>query len=310
MDKPILFLMVGLPCSGKSFKSQELAEKYNATIFSSDSLREELFNDVNHQEDNAKLFNELHRRIKECIKSGNSAIYDATNISYKRRMAFLSELKYIPCKKICVLMATPYDECVQRSKKRDRKVPEYVIERMYLNFDIPWYNEGWDEIKLEYSDGAENSYGSPYDFIEATKDFDQENSHHDLTLGEHCAKTTMYVNQCLLNQFGINCSTELKYAAMLHDNGKQYTKTFVNSKGEVTEQAHYYNHERVGCYNSLFYETPCDKLYVSTLIRWHMQPYFNVKGDNEKLESKYKNLLGDDLYNSVMLLHKADRAAH
>lgn len=310
MDKPILFLMVGLPCSGKSVKSQELAEEHNATIFSSDALREELFNDVNHQEDNAKLFNELHRRIKECLKEGNHAIYDATNINYKRRMAFLSELKNIPCKKICVLMATPFDVCLNRNNKRDRKVPEHVINRMYLNFDIPWYYEGWDEIEVEYADGVENLYGWPYDFIESTMYFDQENSHHDLTLGEHCAKTTTYVNQCLVNRIGVTCTTELKYAAMLHDNGKPYTKTFTNGKGEVTEQAHYYNHERVGSYDSLFYEMPCNKLYVATLIRWHMMPYFYEKDNNESLHNKYKKLWGEDLYNSIMLLHKADKAAH
>jgi len=188
MDKPILFFMVGLPCSGKSVKSQELAEKHNAAIFSSDALREELFNDVNHQEDNAKLFNELHRRIKECLREGKNAIYDATNINYKRRMAFISELKSIPCNKICILMATPFDVCLNRNGKRERKVPEYVIDRMYRNFDIPWYFEGFDEIEVEYADGTKNLYGSPYDFITSTMHFDQENPHHDLTLGEHCAK--------------------------------------------------------------------------------------------------------------------------
>lgn len=310
MDKPILYMLVGLPCSGKSVKAQAIAEEHNATVFSSDSLREELFNDVNHQKDNAKLFNELHRRIKECLKDGKNAIYDATNINYKRRMAFIAELKSIPCKKICILMATPFEVCLKRNEKRERKVPEYVIERMCLNFDVPWYFEGWDEIEVEYADGVENLYGSPYDFIKSTMFFDQENSHHDLTLGEHCAKTTTYVNQCLSNRLGVSCTTELKYAAMLHDNGKPYTKTFTNSKGEVTEQAHYYSHERIGSYDSLFYEMPCNKLYVATLIRWHMQPYFNEKDNSEKLNNKYKKLWGENLYDAIMLLHKADKAAH
>ena len=106
MDKPKFIMLVGLPGSGKSFKAQELSQEYNATIFSSDALREELFNDVNHQADNTTLFNELHKRIKDCLKEGNNAIYDATNINYKKRMAFLAELKNIPCEKICVIMAT------------------------------------------------------------------------------------------------------------------------------------------------------------------------------------------------------------
>lgn len=310
MDKPNFWMCVGLPCSGKSTISQTIAEKYNASVFSSDELRAEMFGDVNNQEHNQEVFDELHRRIKECLREGKSAVYDACSISYKRRMAFLSELKNIPCKKICILMATPFDICLNRNEKRERKVPVHVIDRMYCNFDVPWYYEGWDEIKVEYADGTENLYGSPYYFITSTMHFDQENPHHDLTLGEHCAKTTTYVNQCLENQLGSNSSMELRYAAMLHDNGKPYTKTFVNGKGEITEQAHYYNHERTGSYDSLFYEMPCNKLYVATLIRWHMQPYFYEKDNNEKLHNKYKKLWGEDLYNAVALLHKADRAAH
>ena len=132
--KPNFIMLVGLPGSGKSVKAQELSEHYNAAIFSSDSLREELFGDVNHQADNTKLFEELHKRIKNCLREGKSAIYDATNINYKRRMAFLSELVNIPCEKICVLIATPYEECLERNSKRERHVPEHVIERMYRSF--------------------------------------------------------------------------------------------------------------------------------------------------------------------------------
>ena len=100
--------MVGLVASGKSTKAKELSEIYNAAIFSSDALREEMFHNVNDQEHNQELFVELHRRIKNCLRSGRNAIMDATNLNYKKRMSFLSELKNIPCEKICVLMATPY----------------------------------------------------------------------------------------------------------------------------------------------------------------------------------------------------------
>lgn len=145
---PKVIMMIGLPYSGKTYKAKELAEKYNATLFSSDTLREELFGDVNHQTDNKILFDELHKRIKNCLQGGNSAIMDATNINRKRRMKFLEELKDIPCEKICVLMATSYDECLKRSMKRERKVPHYIIEKIYYNFQYPDSDEGWDCIQI------------------------------------------------------------------------------------------------------------------------------------------------------------------
>lgn len=116
--KPVLVVMTGLPASGKSVLSLKLAEEYNAAVFSSDALRKELFGDEGNQGNNSKLFIELHRRIKECLRSGNNAIYDATNISSKRRRAFLQELNKIDCHKKCVIVATPYEQCQENNHKR------------------------------------------------------------------------------------------------------------------------------------------------------------------------------------------------
>jgi len=64
MESNKLIMMVGLPASGKSFVAEQLALKENATIHSSDSLRKELFGDVNVQDKNGEVFQELHNRIK------------------------------------------------------------------------------------------------------------------------------------------------------------------------------------------------------------------------------------------------------
>lgn len=306
MNKPKFFMMCGLVASGKSIRAKKLAKEYNATIFSSDALREELFNNVNDQEHNQELFVELHRRIKECLKSGKNACYDATNLSYKKRMAFLQELKNIPCEKICVLMATPYEECLKRNALRERKVPEYVIERMYRQFDPPYWYEGWDNIKVEWSSNTQ--FKSITDWLSSAEDFNQDNPYHSLTLDRHSEKTLDYV---FIVASGMDDrSIALRNAAVLHDNGKYFCKTFKNSKGDITEHAHYYNHEHVGSYNSLFYKMLCHPLDVAVLVRWHMQPYFWDKDNNEKLHNKCRELWGEKLYQDIILIHKADNAAH
>lgn len=300
---PTITMLIGLPGSGKSFKAKEIAEQTGATIFSSDSLREEMFDNINHQADNTKLFVELHRRIKDCLKEGNNAIYDATNINYKRRMAFLAELKNIPCKKVCILMATPYEECLKRNAERERKVPEHVIERMYRQFNIPYWYEGWDDIQIEYSD-YEGCYRSPLNFFNKYVDYDQHNSHHELTLGEHCLRTSLHIFQKTPQDF------TMMFAALIHDCGKPFCATFKNKKGETTEECHYYDHQYVGAYNALFYDyrrINTNALDIAILIMWHMQPYFNKE---EKTKNKYRKLWGEELYNNIMRLHEADEAAH
>lgn len=292
--------MVGLAASGKSTKAKELTLEYNATIFSSDILREEMFGDINDQEHNQELFVELHKRIKDCLRNGKSAIMDATNINYKKRMAFLAELKSITCEKICVLMATPYEECLRRNAERDRKVPEHAITRMYHNFNIPYWYEGWDDIQIEYGI-FQGYYGKPVNWYNNYKDYNQYNSHHKLPLGEHCHRSALWIDD--------RGSVALFCAAYIHDCGKPETATFTNSKGIVTEECRYYNHQYVSGYKALLfdYSNPLD---IAIIVMWHMQPYFWEKDNNEKLHNKYRKLWGENLYQDIMNLHDADKHAH
>ena len=304
---PIVVVMCGMPCSGKSTKAFEFAAEYDANIHSSDAIRAELLGDINNQNNNNLVFQTLHKRIKDDLRNGKSCIYDACNVHYKERIAFLREIKDISCKKICVMMATPYEVCIERSNNRDRHVPEYVIKRMYNNFNIPYWYEGWDDIKICYSEGSENSNNTLNDIIEQNYSnplwtYDQHNSHHEFTLGRHMYETAQW-----MDFYGGNANTMT--AAALHDMSKPRVATFYNKKGEKTEDCHYYEHNNVSAYDSLFV-TPVydsDKLTVATIIMWHMQPYFNK---TQKTTDKYRKLWGEKLYSDIMLLHQCDKAAH
>ena len=89
--------------------------------------------------------------IASLKKDGKKVIYDATNLNWKRRKAFLQELNNIDCWKVCNVIATPIEICIKQNELRDRQVPFEVIDRMYRNFDIPYYNEGWDRINIIYT---------------------------------------------------------------------------------------------------------------------------------------------------------------
>lgn len=128
---------------------------------------------------------------------------------------------------------------------------------------------------------------------------DQDNPHHDLTVGAHCIATYANIH---------NGSPELYEAAMLHDIGKAFTKAFKNSNGEDTDIAHYYEHHHVSAYDSLFYTQPAlDVLYVAGVIQWHMRPFELERVPHaEKAVAKFKRLIGDKMYADVMALHEAD----
>lgn len=144
---PTFIMMVGLPYSGKSYYAEKLSKEYGAVVYSSDAIRAEILGDVQDQNNNGKVFEVLHRRVYDDLSNGKSVIYDATNINYKRRMDTIQRLKRIPCEKVCYLMATPFSECVERSKYRDRVVPYEVLERMYKSIWIPQYYEAGIALK-------------------------------------------------------------------------------------------------------------------------------------------------------------------
>lgn len=307
-DIPKLFMMIGIPGSGKSAEAEEIAKEHSAVIHASDKLREEIFGDINHQKDNGVLFNELHKRIYKDLVAGKNVIYDATNINSKKRMSFLRTLRNIKCEKIGIIMATPYKQCLKNNENRERSIPKEVIKKMYMNFQTPYYYEGFDVIQVVLWD-QEYQPILPIDIFEKYKDFQQDNKHHTLTLGEHLEKACDY---CLekMDQYEYGYTQEVLWAATLHDCGKPFTKTFKRYNEEEDGDAHYYNHMNVGAYDTFFWLAAINvnSLLVSWLVCNHMEPYFWKKC--EGMEEKQKKLWGQSLYRKVLCVHEADVEAH
>lgn len=293
--KPTLIMLCGLPGSGKSKAAEEYSYCFPVMIHSSDALRKEMFGDENCQDKNNELFNELHSRIKKDLLDGRDVIYDACNIHSKFRMAFLNSIRKIDCCKEAWIIATPYEICLRNNWMRERKIPDAVIDRMYRNWQTPWYFEGWDSIK------AFNNYKGYYDLLTKTKwtrfnQYNQNNPYHTKTLGDHLFAAEEYIKN-------YSDDDNLARAALMHDFGKPYCR-FEDKVGI----SHYYDHENVGAYDAL--SIYCQPVEVSALINYHMHPihWENVK-DYDKVCDKWRKIWGTDFFDKIMLLHEADEAS-
>ena len=300
-------MIIGFPGSGKSTYALKLADSENAIIFSSDALRKELYGSESVQDHNEEVFNILMKRMIEALKAGKNVIFDAMNISSKYRRNTLKMIDKYCSKKLAYLIATPFMECLLRNDKRDRHVPEYVIKRAYMNFNIPHKAEGFDDVIIIYS---KKLFFLPIEhLVDEMKEIDHCNHHHRLTIGTHMLTAyNKYKEACDSGEYQYD--QELAYAILAHDIGKPFTQTNINYKGEICKEYHYYNHANVGAYDILFTSIPEDiKINVALLIQYHMK-YYDSWGQSEKAKQKDIKLLGNDLFNKLEILHKFDLEAH
>lgn len=302
MEKPILIVLCGLQGSGKSTYARE--HKTMAEVVSSDEIRIENNNNIS----NDKVFKEFYSRINYFLAHGKNVIADATNITIKSRKTFFQEIK-IDCYKKIIIFNTPIEVCRERIIQRNEKgiqppVPIDVLLRYYKNFEIPFYEEGWDEIEIFNKPTNSDSIAFADKLLGEAEDFNQKNHHHTLTLGKHMEMAGLYLEDKKEKEI-------LICAAYYHDVGKLFTQKF-DDNGE----AHYYNHSNIGAY-ILLSKCGCfdeDHNYdVKETLNWifyinyHMLP-FDIIG-KPKATAKWKKLFGEEKFHNLCILNEADAAA-
>lgn len=305
----MLIMMCGPSYSGKSVLAKEYATKYHAKIVATDDIREELFGSADVQKDHDKVFALAYARIDSYLQQDFNVVFDATNLLMKHRMKFIERFKKHDCTFMCVVCATPLEEIQRRALTRERVVPYNVVMRQIKQFQCPGEYEGWDIIEVRRS----GEYSIEKDLSRAMP-VSQDNHNHSLTIGKHCEEAWNEAWRLVLKaDYSAIDSQNATRAARYHDIGKLYTKEFKNMKGEPTKEAHFYGHHSVSSY---FYlasvesdkdDAPDErKLYIAQLIGWHMEPYFR----KEKAWDKFAEIIGEELSRDILLIHKADLAAH
>lgn len=291
-EKPTLFMMIGISGSGKSTYAQKVADEYVAKIVSSDAIRKEIFGDENVQDHNDIIFQTYNSDIATCLRSGYDVIADATNLTYKSRKATFNAIKDIDCRVVALIQCTPLKDCLDMNSERERTVPNNVIIKQIKCFQIPFFEEGFDEIVLCNKETTpDHSYWKKIDSIMYR--FNQNSPYHTQTLWSH--------SETVAKNFHIS------FVAYYHDVGKIFTE-----EKDDNGISHYYNHANVGTYVLLTKYHPNIKdediynyvfLYNLFLVNYHMLP-FDWKTD--KARNKWRGIFGEEKYADLMMLHEAD----
>ena len=310
-----LYVMIGLPGSGKSYWANKLyidnEQLYEPTvILSSDEYRKKLYGDESDQTHNNEVFNALYSDMRKYLSEGKSVIFDATNTTLKARRRIFNEIQGIKDINhiIVYVVCPPIEKCYEQNSMRERKVENYVIDKFYRSFQFPQKFEGFDMIWINngnifYEEYDEFPEFSPdeYDIItERMNSFDQRNPHHKYSLGVHCEKVADATFEKKPSCY------QMYLAAKLHDIGKLFTQS-IDENGI----AHYYNHDSIGAYYlashlNLMLGNDWDDIFeVLFYVNYHMRAHRDFK--SPKAEKKYRGIFGDELFDRLMIFGQCDR---
>ena len=287
-----LFVLVGLQGSGKSTFAEEYKNtNENIEIVSSDAIREE----NNWEIDNNKVFDIFYKRINEFLKNGKDVIADATNITIKARRQLFEKVK-VESEKIAVVFNVPIGVCrsrlIKRNESSTRKVPIEVLEKYHKSFQIPFYEEGFNQIILIKEETFSSSFHKSV--LNLMEGFNQRSKYHDYDLYKHS----------LFVEIGVSASVGFPvYSGLYHDIGKLFTQAI-----DENDEAHYYNHENVGAYYVLSHpELATSKEHLLDLcfiINYHMMP-FGWKTD--KALDKWTRIFGKEEVIRLCLFNEFDK---
>ena len=302
----ILEILISLPGAGKStYAKNILKEDSSVIIVSSDAIRKELYDSEEDQSHNQEVFNEVFKRTRAAIKDNKHCIIDATNLSRKRRIAFLKQFNN--CEKRATVFAIPFEVCCEHNIFRERIVPQYAMNRMYRSFEPPHWAEGFDRIDIVRWDSDNLTIE---DELAENIKCEHDNPHHSLSCGEHCLATEEAAKDICKEEYWDSVTSYLiTKAARYHDVSKYKCKVFHNAKGAPTDDAHYFNHENVSAYDYMAYEagmeSEYDTIVIANLIANHMVFY-----TGEAAIKKRKNIYGANFWAMLEVLNRADKAAH
>lgn len=102
-NKPVFYMLVGLPASGKSSESDRLGD---VIVRSSDYLRDKLCGDINDMKNNGAVFTILQSLVRADLYHSKDVVYDATNLKASYALyvndGHVQHKRFLPADKLSV----------------------------------------------------------------------------------------------------------------------------------------------------------------------------------------------------------------
>ncbi len=176
MNKPKLYIMQGLPASGKSTKAKEIVERGNTVRVNKDLIRTMLHFDK-FDGKNEKYTSLVEEYVADCALDNDlNVVVDDTNLNPKVMDKWIKLAIDRGINHEVVVMDTPIGECLSRDATRSLSVGRDVIIKMALQHCEFLKGEKFIicdldgtlcnvEHRLKYARGPEKDWGKFFDGI-------------------------------------------------------------------------------------------------------------------------------------------------
>lgn len=155
MKKPFLYIMCGLPFSGKTELAKKIAEKTGAKMIAFDWIwaekKRELIPDLDKIEEWKFILNEAHKRIRQTLLENKSVVYDDISVRKEHRDALRTVARESNSSFAIVFLNTPMS--LIRKREAENKTSKERHEVAYVNFNKAirqWQQPLGEENVVEY----------------------------------------------------------------------------------------------------------------------------------------------------------------
>ena len=144
MKSKTLWLIVGVPGSGKSTFLANQVNKPNTKIISRDAIRFKLLGDGDaYFKNEDTVWNMYVDAIKNSLQENEHTVLDATHLNERSRNKILDRLNLNDVNINVIYFKVPLNVCIDRNAQRTGRahVPTDVITKMYASYRYPTFNE-------------------------------------------------------------------------------------------------------------------------------------------------------------------------
>lgn len=134
-NKPVLFMLYGMPGAGKSFVARQLGDHVAAANVQGDRIRAELFENPTYtKQENHIVASLMTYMTQEFLKAGVSVLFDVNAMRHSQRRALRNMARRFGAEPILLWLQIDPDTAYARASSRDRrKIDDHYAQQITLD---------------------------------------------------------------------------------------------------------------------------------------------------------------------------------